>query len=116
MKIISTIGALALATAAFQIAGLGPANAAQDPAQRKLAISKAAQKPIAELQAAIAAKDVANIPAKLAAAQAAAKSPDEKLIVAKFQLTAAVAANDEAAQVAAVEALIASGGDRKSVV
>lgn len=120
MKPILTIGALALATAALQVGGIGPARAAQKqaqaaapetaPAPRKVNVSKAAMKPIGELQAAVTANDVANIPAKLAAAQAVAKSVDEKLLVAQLQLKAAVAANDETAQGAAVEALIASGG------
>jgi tetratricopeptide (TPR) repeat protein len=115
MKPILTIAALALATAAFQVSGARPASAAQAPptaavTERTIKVSKEAQKPIADLQAAVTAKDTANIPAKLAAAQAVAKSPDEKLVVAKLQLTAAIAANDEPAQAAAIEALIASGG------
>lgn len=116
MKPLPTIGALALAIATLQIADLRPASAASQPspaaapAQRKVSISKEAQKPIGELLAAVTANDVANIPAKLAAAQAVAKSADEKVYVAQLQLKAAVAANDEAAQGAAIEALIASGG------
>jgi tetratricopeptide (TPR) repeat protein len=112
MRPLWTIGALALATAAISITDARPANAAQtaQPAQRKVNISPAAMKPIGELQAAVTANDVANIPAKLAAAQAAAKSSDEKLFVARLQLKAAVAANDETAQGVAIEALIASGG------
>lgn len=120
MRPALTIGALALATAAFQFADVQSASAAQAkspatatetaPAQRKVNISAAAKKPLSELQTAVNANDVANIPAKLAAAQAAAKSPDEKLVVAQLQLKAAVAAKDETAQGAAVEAMIASGG------
>ena len=116
MKPILTIGALALATAAVQIADVLPATAAPQPAaapatiQRKVSVSKEAMKPLAELQAAVNANDVANIPTKLAAAQAVAKSSDEKLLVAQLQLKAAVAAKDEAAQGAAISALIASGG------
>ena len=49
---------------------------------RKLVVSRAAQKPILDLQTAVNANDTANIPAKLAAAQAVAKSPDEKFAVA----------------------------------
>lgn len=84
-----------------------PAN---ESAKNKLNISKAAMKPLTELQAAVNANDVANIPAKLAAAQAVAKSTEEKRLVAQLQLQAAVTANDESAQAAAIEALIASGG------
>lgn len=119
MKATLTIGALALATATVQIAGVATASAAQEPAaaapqtvpaERKVKVSKAAMKPLAELQAAVTANDAATIPAKLAAAQAVAKSTDEKLLVAQLQLKAALAANDETAQRAAIEALIASGG------
>ena len=118
MKPILTIGVLALATTAVQIGSVETASAAQTPtaapeaapAPRKIKVSKAAMKPIAELQAAVNANDVATIPAKLAAAQAVVTSTDEKLLVAQLQLKAAVAANDETAQGAAIEALIASGG------
>ena len=78
--------------------------------ERKINVSKAAMKPLRELQAAVDAKDTANIPAKLAAAQAVAKSADEKYLVAQLQLKAAVAANNEAAIGAAIEAMLASGG------
>jgi uncharacterized protein HemY len=102
-----TICALALASTAFS----APAAAQRaELAQRKANVSKEAQKPIVELQAAVTANDVANIPAKLAAAQAVAKTTDEKLLVAQLQLKAAVAAKDELAQATAVEAMIASGG------
>lgn len=79
-------------------------------AERNLNISRRATKPLSELQAAVNANDVANIPARLAAAQAAAQSSDEKYFVARLQLKAASAAKDQAAMAAAIEALIASGG------
>ncbi|MBA2466832.1 MAG: hypothetical protein H0V46_04425, partial [Sphingomonas sp.] len=76
---------------------------------RKLVISKAAEKRILELQAAVNAKNVASIPAKLAAAQAVAKSPDEKFFVATNQTQAALNANDLAAIGAGLDAMQASG-------
>ena len=76
---------------------------------RKLVMSEAAQKRIVELQTAVNANDVANIPAKLAAAQAVAKSPDEKFFVASNQIKAALNANDLVAIRAGVDALQASG-------
>ena len=107
MKATVTILALALASAAFS----APVSAQTKPAaaEPKLTISKAATKPLAELQAAVNAKDVANIPAKLAAARAAAQSADEKYMVAALQFKAAAAANDEAAMGAGIEAMLASG-------
>ena len=76
---------------------------------RKLVVSRAAQKPILDLQTAVNANDTANIPAKLAAAQAVAKSPDEKFAVASNQTMAALKANDLGAIRAGVDALQASG-------
>ncbi|MEO7814883.1 MAG: tetratricopeptide repeat protein [Sphingomicrobium sp.] len=76
---------------------------------RKLSISPGAQKAIIELQTAVNNKDVANIPAKLAAARAVAKTPDDKFAVASNQTRAALAANDNAAIQAGIEAMQASG-------
>lgn len=123
MRPALTIIAMALASAAFNAAPAGaqygspppqqPIRAPSqttEPAQRKSTVSKAASKPIGELLTAVNANDVANIPAKLAAARAAATTAGEKYLVAQLQLKAAVNAKDEAAQGAAIEALIASGG------
>lgn len=75
---------------------------------RKIELSKEARKSILELQNAVNANDAANIPAKLAAAQAAAKTADDKYVVAIYQIKAA--ANDLRALQAGVDALRASGG------
>lgn len=77
---------------------------------RKLNISREAQKAIVELQNAVNTNDTANIPAKLAAAQAVAKTSDDKYFIAINQVKAAVAANDAIALKAGVEAMEASGG------
>src|SRR5215213_3698303 len=95
-----TIFALALASAGPNpdYGRPAPAPQIQVPAQAaetgKLKMSKAARKAIAELQTAVNANDVANIPAKLAAAQAVAQSGDEKYAVAQLQLKAAAASNN----------------------
>ena len=81
---------------------------------RKLDISKGAMKPIIELQNAVNANDVANIPAKLAAARAAAKTNDDKFAIASNQTKAALAANDNAAIQAGIEAMQASGSAETS--
>ena len=91
---------------------LSTAAAAQNPAAApapKLKISEKARTPISELQSAVNAKDAANIPAKLAAAKAAAQTPDEKYAVAQLQLKAAVGANDDAAIAAAIDGVAQSG-------
>ena len=76
---------------------------------RKLDISKGAQKPLLELQTAVNANAVATIPAKLAAARAAAKTNDDKFLIASLQTQAALTANDNAAIQAGIDAMQASG-------
>jgi tetratricopeptide (TPR) repeat protein len=75
----------------------------------KLKISEGASQAIMDLQKAVNANDVASIPAKLAAAQAKAKSKDDKYFIGQLQLKAALAAKDNAATAAAVDAIAASG-------
>lgn len=76
---------------------------------RKLVVSPAAQKALIALQTAVNANDTVTIPGMLAAAQAVAKSADEKFFVASNQTKAALAANDLAGIRAGVDALQASG-------
>jgi len=84
------------------------AAAAQSP-QASIKPSKKAQNAIIDLQNAVNAKDAANIPAKVAAAQAVAETKEDKYLIATLQLRAAVAANDNAATEAAIGAAAASG-------
>ena len=76
---------------------------------RELDISKEARNAIIELQTAVNANDIANIPAKLAAAQAVAKTNDDKFVIAINQTKAATAAGDLAGMRAGIDALRASG-------
>ena len=71
-------------------------------------ISSSARKEIVELQTAVNAKDAANIPAKLAAAQAKAKTKDDRYVIAQLQLRAAVDAQDNAGITTAIDAVLAS--------
>lgn len=88
-----------------------PAEAQKaDKAQRKFNISSGARASIAALQTAVNANDVANIPARLAAAQAAAKTADDRYVIAQLQLQAAATAKNEAQMASALDAIIASGG------
>ena len=112
---------VALATPAVaQYGAPAPAPKVQAPAPKDEAapaqeaanqpkISNAARKEIVELQTAVNAKDTVNIPAKLAAAQAKAKSNDDRYVIAKLQLKAAADANDTNAMVQGAEAVLASG-------
>ena len=78
--------------------------------------SQQALKALVELQKAVNARDKANIPAKLAAAQAAAKTKEDRYLIARLQLRAAIDANDNAGTSAAISAIEASGvADRTQV-
>lgn len=77
---------------------------------RKLELSKEARNAILELQNAVNANDTASIPAKLAAAQKAAKTVDDKFLIAVFQTKAATTAGDLAGMRAGIDAMKASGG------
>ncbi|HEX5258098.1 MAG TPA: tetratricopeptide repeat protein [Sphingomicrobium sp.] len=84
-----------------------PNNA--QPGQKQIHPSSKAQKAIVDLQTAVNKNDVANIPAKLAAAQAVASTPDDRYAIGELQLKAAMAANNTAAMTAAVDAIASSG-------
>ena len=84
----------------------------QTPDQAKgpqIKLSGTAGKAIMELQTAVKANDVANIPAKVAAAQAVAQTKDDRYAIAQLQLHAAVTAKNNAAAGQAVDAIAASG-------
>ena len=107
-------GGLAATPAAAQKKGAaaqkkGKAETAQ-PAARKYNFSKEAQKPIQELNAAVTAKNNDEFATRLAAAEAVAKNADEKYVVAKLRLQHAINLDDPAAQLAAIQAILASGG------
>jgi tetratricopeptide (TPR) repeat protein len=97
---------------AAQPAPRAPAQPASEApaAEKKRNVSPQAMKAIRALQSAVEANDRAAIPARLAEAQTAAKTADERYIVAQFQLNAAIAANDNAAVIAAIESMLATGG------
>jgi tetratricopeptide (TPR) repeat protein len=84
---------------------------AQQPAGQgpKITISSKAAKAVSDLQAAVKANDVANIPAKVAAAQAVAQTKDDRYAIARLQLNAALAAKNNAAEAQALDAIAASG-------
>ena len=91
--------------------------AGQSPVpERTLNVSRRASKALQELQAAVDSNDVANIPARLAAAQAVAQTADEKYFVARLQLKAATQAKNPAAIAAAIQAMLASGGVEQAKV
>ena len=85
----------------------GQQQAAAVP-EKKANISAAARKEIVDLQTAVNAKDTANIPAKVQAALAKAKTGDDRYVIGKLQLKAAVDASDTNGMTAAIETIIAS--------
>ncbi len=70
--------------------------------------SSGAVKAIVDLQNAVKANDTANIPAKVAAAQAVAKTKEDRYLIGVFQRQAALNAKDVGALATAVHALEAS--------
>src|SRR6478609_4095938 len=120
MKLI-TITALALiaavaatpATAQMQVAPPEPQQKQPQPQpqqqqpEQKITPSKGAMKAFSDLQTAVQKNDVANIPAKMAAAQAVATTKEDKYFLGRLKLQAALAAKDNAGMAAAVD-LIAS--------
>ena len=105
------VGAAGVAAAPAQ-AQQKPAKGkkAAAPTERKFNVSKEAAQPLEALRVTVVAKDQANFAAHLAAAQAVAKSPDEKYLIAKYRLQHAIHLKDAAAQVAAIDAVLESGG------
>lgn len=98
-----TIGMGAPAIAAQQAQAQGQAQA-----QAQVKPSKGAHKAILELHLAVKANDAANIPAKLAAAQAAAKTDEDRYLIAVERYKAAKAANSEPAAMAALADIVSS--------
>lgn len=82
---------------------------AQAAPEKKLDISKEARGPLQALQDTVRAKNNAEFAQQLAAAEAVAKNADERYFIAKMRLEHAVNINDKAAQLAALESVIASG-------
>jgi len=106
-------GAMTPSASAFAQQQQQAAAAATDPTKLVTHIPKvtpAAVKAIQTLQNAVNANNTAEIPAALAAAQAAAKTPDDKYFVGLLQLKAAAATKDQTAIAASLETLAASGG------
>ena len=86
-----------------------PAKPAAPMPKEAIAPSKQARKALFELQTAVNAKDVANIPAKIAAAQAVATTKEDKYLLGQMELKAAAASSNTAALADAVNVIAGSG-------
>jgi len=84
-------------------------GAAKGKQQAGLQPSSKAMKALVELQDAVNKNDVANIPAKVAAAQAVAQTKEDRYLIGQLQLKAALAANNDAALSTAIDAIAGSG-------
>lgn len=82
------------------------AGASTAPAMKP---SKGALQAIYELQQAVNSGDTANLPARVAAAQAVAATDEDRYLIAALRLRAALAAKDDSAIASSIEALLASG-------
>ena len=127
MKYSTSALALAVALGASPAAAQGmygqqqsnPQQAVPEPQQRNAQDnsqsqkgpkpSAKAQKALVDLQTAVNSNDVANIPAKLAAAKAVASTKDDRYIIGQLQLKAALAAKDNVAMAAAIDEIANSG-------
>ena len=126
MKLTLTALAIALATTATvssaQPTGTmyGAPQPAQKPTEQQespaaqaqanaIQPSNKARPALAALQTAVNANDVANIPARVAAAQAVAATKEDRYLIGRLQLQAAAKANDLSASAAAIESIASSG-------
>lgn len=110
MKSLTAVAALfigAAFTAAPAFAQAAPQQAAAPAYQPK--VSKEAMKAIVDLQTAVQAGKTADLPGKIAAAEAAAKTPDDHYMIGVLRFRAARAANDDGARASAIEEILASG-------
>ena len=118
---IALAGVVLAGPAAAQSYGAPPQQSMQAPpaqqdnaqkpaeAQPKITPSKGALKAIVELQDAVNKNDYASVPAKVAAANAVAKTKEDHYLIGQFQLKAAVAAKDNVGMASAIDTLAASG-------
>jgi tetratricopeptide (TPR) repeat protein len=84
-------------------------NQAQPAQKPGVQPSAKARKALVELQTAVNANDTANIPAKIAAAQAVVSTKEDRYLLGEMELKAALASKNSAAMTAAVDAIAASG-------
>ena len=98
-----------LFTAAAPVPALAAQKQAAPAAAPKLVPSKEAQPALLALQKAANENRVADLPALSQAALAVAKTPTDKYFAYQLQLKPYLAANNEAATLAAIEGMIASG-------
>jgi tetratricopeptide (TPR) repeat protein len=117
MKLITTTAiALVAAVAASPAAAQYGASAQQQkpvaqaaPATVQIKPSAKALKAIVDLQDTVKKSDFSNVPAKVAAAQAVASTKEDRYLIGKLQLDAALAQKDNASLAVAIDTIAGSG-------
>lgn len=113
MKLTTT--ALALAAVISVPAAAQSGSAQQSTAQGAKAAaptitpSSKALKAIVDLQATVKKNDFANVPAKVAAAEAVASTKEDRYLIGRLELDAAMAAKNDAEMAAAIDKMASSG-------
>lgn len=85
-----------------------PAPAKEAP-QAQVKPSNKALKALVDLQTTVNKNDFANVPAKVAAAQAVASTKEDRYLIGQLELKAALAQKDNAAVSSAIDAITSSG-------
>ncbi len=99
-----------VAALAMGVAMVGAPAIAQDAAKApQVKLSPQASKAVVELQTAVTNNDLASVPAKLAAAQAVAKTNQDRYAIGQLWLRAALLQKDNAATTQAIDQILASG-------
>ena len=117
MKLTTAAFGLGAVIIATPLAAQLPSRSGQDEkpametpaAEPQIKPSGAALKAIVDLQTAVNANDYASVPAKVAAAQAVAKTKEDRYIIGQLHLKAALAAKDNVGLATAIDAVAASG-------
>lgn len=100
---------LALAVSGLGLAAPVAAQQQQQQPTKTLKISKEAAPAVQKLQSAVTAGDYSSLPALVAAADATAKTADDRYAIASLRVRAAQAQKDTAALASALDALLATG-------
>lgn len=103
------LAALGMAVAAMAPGAPAFAKKKDEAAAPQVKLSDAVRKALGPVDAALTKKDIAGAEAGMAAARAAAKTPDEQYTVAQFAVNIAQASGDQAKLATALDEMIATG-------
>jgi tetratricopeptide (TPR) repeat protein len=107
--IAAPAGAQNYGAQATQQTAVAPQPSAASKPTLQIKPSAKATKALIDLQDTVKKNDFANVPAKVAAAQAVASTKEDRYLIGKLQLDAALAAKDNAALASAIDTIAGSG-------